>query len=69
MKKIIFIGCFLVTFINLFAAEKYDFIVAQDGSGNFTTVQAAIDACKAFPDNPIVIFVKNYLHAIINLPF
>jgi pectinesterase len=59
MKKLLFIGCFLVTFISIFAAEKYDFIVAQDGSGNFTSVQAAIDACKAFPDNPIVVFVKN----------
>ena len=42
-----------------FAADKYDFIVAQDGSGNFTTIQKAIDACKAFPESRVTIFVKN----------
>jgi Pectin methylesterase len=40
-------------------AQKYDFVVAQDGSGNFTTIQAAVDASKAFPDAPITIFIKN----------
>ena len=39
-------------------AGNYDFVVAQDGSGNFTTIQKAIDACKAFPDERITIFVK-----------
>ncbi|MCB0583976.1 MAG: pectate lyase [Phaeodactylibacter sp.] len=33
--------------------------VAQDGSGDFTSIQAAIDATKAFPDKPITIFIKN----------
>jgi pectinesterase len=37
-----------------------DFIVAQDGSGNFPTVQAAIDAAPDYPkEGPTVIFVKN----------
>lgn len=40
-------------------AEDYDFVVALDGSGNFTSVQKAIDACKAFPDSRVTIFVKN----------
>ena len=40
-------------------AQKPDFIVAQDGSGNFTSIQAAINACKAFPDSTIRIFIKN----------
>jgi len=40
-------------------AVNYDFVVAQDGSGNFISIQKAIDACKAFPDNRIAIFVKN----------
>lgn len=30
------------------ACEGYDFVVAADGSGDFTTVQAAIDAVPAF---------------------
>ncbi len=40
-------------------AANYDFVVAQDGSGNFTTIQQAIDASKAFPDSRVTIFVKN----------
>jgi len=40
-------------------AGNYDFVVAQDGSGNFTSIQKAIDACKAFPDSRVTIFVKN----------
>ena len=43
-------------------AGNYDFVVAQDGSGNFTSIQKAIDACKAFPDNRITIFVKNGIY-------
>lgn len=54
----------LLFFLTIFSlqnmlAQTYDFTVAADGSGNFTSVQAAIDACKAFPDAPITIFVKN----------
>jgi len=40
-------------------AINYDFVVALDGSGNFTSIQKAIDACKAFPDSMVRIFVKN----------
>lgn len=51
---------FLIVFSAISArAQKYDFVVAQDGSGNFTTIQAAVDASKAFPDAPITIFIKN----------
>lgn len=32
--------------------------VAQDGSGDFTSIQEAINATKAFPDKPIVIHIK-----------
>jgi pectinesterase len=37
---------------------KIDYIVAQDGSGDFKTVQQAIDACKAFPDERITIRIR-----------
>ena len=40
-------------------SEKYDFVVAKDGSGNFTTIQSAIEACKSFPYQRIRIFIKN----------
>ena len=44
----------------VFANETgYDFIVAKDGSGDFTTIQQAIDASKAFPDKRISIFIKD----------
>lgn len=41
------------------AEVVYDYTVAIDGSGDFTSIQAAINAAKAFPDQPISIFVKN----------
>ncbi|MDO8929827.1 MAG: pectinesterase family protein [Bacteroidota bacterium] len=40
-------------------AGNYDFVVALDGSGNFTSIQKAIDASKAFPESRVRIFVKN----------
>jgi pectinesterase len=43
-------------------AVNYDFVVAQDNSGNFTSIQKAIDACKAFPDTRVSIFVKNGIY-------
>src|SRR6185312_9765183 len=39
--------------------DKYDYIVAKDGTGNFTTIQSAIEACKSFPYQRIKIFIKN----------
>jgi pectinesterase len=40
-------------------ADKYDFIIAKDGSGDFTTIQSAIEACKSFPYQRIKLFIKN----------
>lgn len=56
-------GVIIVLFVlltgQLAMAVSFDFVVALDGSGNFTSIQKAIDACKAFPDHRISIFVKN----------
>jgi len=38
--------------------KKYDYVVSPDGTGDFTSIQAAIEACKSFPDEPIRIFIK-----------
>lgn len=38
---------------------KYDFVVAADGSGDFTSVQAAIDAVPDLRKNVTSIFIKN----------
>ena len=50
--------CLMMSYL-AFSAEKYGFVVATDGSGNFNSIQKAIDASKAFPDSSITIFVKN----------
>ena len=45
------------------AASKYDnpdtIVVARDGTGEFRTVDEAIEVCRAFMDYHMVIFVKN----------
>ncbi len=40
-------------------AQKYDFVVAQDGSGQFKTVQEAINAVPDFRKNTTTIYIKN----------
>ena len=40
-------------------ARLFDAVVAQDGSGDYTTLQAAIDAAPAGRAKPWLIFVKN----------
>lgn len=42
-----------------FAQEEYDFIVAKDGSGDFVSVQSAIDAVPDLRKTRTVIFIKN----------
>src|SRR5690606_28068770 len=44
----------------LFAmAQSYDFVVAKDGSGDFKTVQEAINAVPDFRKNRTTIYIKN----------
>jgi len=40
------------------AQPKFDFVVATDGSGNFSTVQEAIDATPDFRKNQTTVFIK-----------
>ena len=51
----------LISF-GIFAQYAIEMTVAQDGSGNFRSIQKAIDSCKAFPDKRITIFVKNGIY-------
>jgi len=52
---------FLLAFAGTVFAQGYatEFTVAADGSGDFTSIQAAIDASKAFPYERITIHLKN----------
>ncbi|MBN1820336.1 MAG: pectin esterase [Prolixibacteraceae bacterium] len=44
------------------ADVQYEMVVSQDGSGDFKTIQEAINATKAFPDKRITIFIKNGIY-------
>lgn len=62
MQKFLLKKTGLLTFFILlssYSAFAYDVIVARDGSGNFTTVQAAVDAAPTGRTTPYSIFIKN----------
>lgn len=42
--------------------ERYDFIVTQDGTGDFKTVQEAINAVPDFRKNTTFIYIKNGIY-------
>lgn len=37
-------------------------VVARDGSGNFTSIERAVESCKSFPYQRIVIYIKNGIY-------
>lgn len=59
---------FLLIFLSIFCLNvkaieiKADFIVAQDGSGNFITVQEAINAVPDFRNKITTIFIKRGIY-------
>lgn len=62
MKKytLLFLICFLI-FGHLPKAfsKESDVVVAKDGSGDFLTIQEAINTCRAFQTDEKVIYIKN----------
>ncbi len=51
------------------AQIQTEYTVAKDGSGNFTTIQEAVDASKAFPPKRITIFIKKGVYKEkVNIP-
>ena len=54
-----------ISFSNALVAQqsnKYDFIVAKDGSGHFSTIQAAINAVPDLRKNETTIFIKKGIY-------
>jgi pectinesterase len=56
-KKMFFFGLSFIMVASTFA-QKYDVVVAQDGSGNYTTVQAAINAVPDLQEKRTRIYIK-----------
>ncbi|BAV07455.1 Por secretion system C-terminal sorting domain-containing protein [Filimonas lacunae] len=55
--------------ITVYNADNANVVVAKDGSGTYTTLQAAIDAAPAGSTVPYVIFIKNgFYREKVNVP-
>lgn len=61
MKKLLILLCFILN-LAVSTAQRRDFIVAKDGSGDFKTIQEAIHAVPDFRKNATVIFIKNGIY-------
>jgi len=62
IKQLLLIVTFCVSAVMTIANPIADIIVAKDGSGNFSTIQQAIDETKAFPPQRITIVIKNGIY-------
>jgi pectinesterase len=40
-------------------AEENRLVVAADGSGDYSSIGEALEACRVFPDKEVLIFIKN----------
>jgi pectinesterase len=65
-RRLLFTGCCLFAFClsgtPALAQYATEIVVAQDGSGDFTRIQEAIDEAKCFPDKRITIFIKSGIY-------
>jgi len=59
MKSVFFVTEFFIISNLVPAQDVFDMTVAADGTGDYLTIQKAIDACKSFPDKRITIHVRN----------
>ncbi|WP_034256879.1 pectinesterase family protein [Adhaeribacter aquaticus] len=63
MKKYLFpVVLFLLVSLQVVADKRYDFVVAQDGSGAYKTVQEAINAVPDFRKKETIILIKNGIY-------
>ncbi|UJF28990.1 pectinesterase family protein [Kaistella sp. 97-N-M2] len=61
MKTFLVAFSLLISVLN-FAQDKSFYTVSKDGSGDFVTIQDAINNTKAFPGERITIFIKNGIY-------
>lgn len=59
MNFVFLLGLFIVMPGNILAQIQTEYTVSKDGSGDFTSIQAAVDASKSFPPERITIYIKN----------
>jgi len=60
MKKVVFV--FIAFFLVHASFAQKRLVVAKDGSGNFTTVQAALNAVPKKNKKPITIYIRNGIY-------
>lgn len=59
MIRTVFHIIFLLLSLSVLGQYQTQLVVAQDSSGDFLSIQDAIDGAKAFPDERVTIFIKN----------
>ncbi|WP_196783678.1 pectinesterase family protein [Flavobacterium hydrophilum] len=59
MKQKFLLWAFLAFFSIQLKAQTYDIVVAKDGTGNYTTVQAAVNAAPSNSSSRTKIYIKN----------
>ncbi|MBD0367202.1 MAG: pectin esterase, partial [Flavisolibacter sp.] len=65
MKQFVFLSLFFFCFIHLWAQPQTfptSFTVAQDGSGNFKTIQEAVNAVRDLSQQQVTIFIKKGIY-------
>ena len=75
-KFFVSVCLFIFIFLNVNAQQanvrpsyKPNILVAKDGSGDYTTIQEAIDAVRAYTPTPVTIRIKNGLyHEKVTIP-
>ena len=65
MKKIVSIICFIVFSISsILAAQQYkdSIVVARDGTGDYRTINEALEGIRAFMDYKVKVFIKKGIY-------
>ncbi len=65
MKKIVSIICFIVFSVSsILAAQQYkdSIVVARDGTGDYRTINEALEGIRAFMDYKVKVFIKKGIY-------